>query len=406
MSNDTIKLVDVTTNPRRAYMMEHVPSLRTDEEKRCCRCGDPNPVFTCDQCRAIWYCSQACANYRASIHKKLCYKYRHTKPNQEDKNIHAAYFPWDGPKPFITFVGANTWPADIESQRLVERTRNNPDIGCITIDKNELTGRKLPFTLKIVYRHWEGGLVVVRCGKGPNSNIAQRITMADFQDVIDFFAFFGNQFIDPQMRPYLPLWPLRPPLLPSGGAIIHCDAILTMTQDLLDPVWDMFSIQLVDSLDPIRGHIMPPMGDISDLSRRCGMELRLLRIARPSVYTGVSEWHHIHPDPLISQQRANRRAHYLMNAFGLTHPSYDGNEVNDVLAIRTDGKDLTHVEMVAMYHVAWDVAHGVGQATPQAFAQALNTWQSKYDSHLPKISEAARLSSRSRTLPRLEQQLL
>jgi hypothetical protein len=102
----------------------------------------------------VWYCSQQCADHKAWAHKKLCYKSRHTKPTQADRTVPVIQFPWDGPKPFVKFVGADTWAADILNQGLVERTPSNTDIGCIAFDRNGMTGRPLPYTIKIIYRHW------------------------------------------------------------------------------------------------------------------------------------------------------------------------------------------------------------------------------------------------------------
>ncbi|KAK0643785.1 hypothetical protein B0T16DRAFT_392254 [Cercophora newfieldiana] len=355
MSVDTIKLLQMTEQRLRQGALASVPSLMTEAEKRCCNCGTADVNYVCDLCRGAWYCSQPCADARAAAHKKLCYKFRYTKQTDSMRAMRAVYFPWDGPRPFVRFVGASTWAADIVYQSLVERTPSNTQIGCITISKNHMRDRDLSCTLKIIYRHW----VDQQSDKNRKS-----VTMADFHSILDFFAFFGNRFRDPEMRPYLPLYPLSPPLPPVRGVVIHCEAMMRFAGLPQDCAWSPYTSVLMDSLDPILGHVMPALGDISELSVRCGMPLRLLRFQRPGIGTGVGGW-----DDISVSHRFNVHASLIMNAVGPINNIYTGDTINDVLVVRVDEGNLTVVQVAAMYEIAWGVIHGWRQATPNEFMQ-------------------------------------
>ena len=71
-------------------------------------------------------------------------------------------------------------------------------------------------------------MVVVRCAKGTET--AEPVTMADFGDVLDFFAWFGSRFQNPLMRPLLARFPVPAAQQPEvvAGVVVHCEAMVSM----------------------------------------------------------------------------------------------------------------------------------------------------------------------------------
>src|SRR4051812_41473666 len=111
--------------------------------------------------------------------------------------------------------------------------------------------------------------------------------MADLRDAMDFFTWFGNQFLNPQMRPVLPLYPIpQQPLV--RGVVLLCNVVQQL--DGSPPTTDSFKEVLVDALDPIRGLFLPPVGDISPVSVTCGLPVRMRKLPRPCLDWGIGDW--------------------------------------------------------------------------------------------------------------------
>lgn len=245
-------------------------------------------------------------------------------------------------------------------------------------------------------------MVVVRCVKGTET--AEPVTMADFGDVLDFFAWFGSRFQNPLMRPLLARFPVPAAQQPEvvAGVVVHCEAMVSMKNS--PSQWSRrFEPVLVDGLDPIRGGMGPAAGEICELSRVCGMALRVWMMPRPSVGTGAGSWEALPgckvclpPNSNCIEQwltffsQLNKDAATLMNAVTANHLEYDG-PIGDVLVVRVDDGNLTVLDMAAMLELARKVQAGQVQPTAANFRVECRTLQRQWDGLPPVSAEEALL---------------
>ncbi|KAK4041610.1 hypothetical protein C8A01DRAFT_45258 [Parachaetomium inaequale] len=224
-----------------------------------------------DSCRGALYCSENCAEVNANRHRKLCFKYKTAKHPDGGNHARAVLFPAGKPKPEILFVHVNHWNANVEHVVCAAATQPaDSPVVTITMPVNPVTGRRLPFDLKITFRActvplntaltfcfndnwelpvprfpWTGSISVVRVQQG--TDIAEDITMADYKDVLDFFAWYAHHFT-PEMFEYVHEYAMPAAAAPICGVMVRCAAT-----EALGPEQGALVATMVDHLHPIRG---------------------------------------------------------------------------------------------------------------------------------------------------------
>ncbi|KAH6855978.1 hypothetical protein B0I37DRAFT_442729 [Chaetomium sp. MPI-CAGE-AT-0009] len=360
------------------------PSLQRPEEKHCANCLTPHRpetlLMACHQCRGILYCSEHCARECLFRHRKICYKFKTTKEPADDANqVRAFIFVAGKQRPDVIFIDPNQWEASVEE--LVCAVSVQPPespVVMFTIHTNPITGRRLPFDLKIIFRAciaplnmaiitcyndsweqpcprfpWTGSIAAVRVN--PDTGVAESVTTADFKDVLDFFVWYTHRFTA-EMYPYADKFDMPAAAAPIRGVLIRCAAM-----ESLRPDDGAFVSVMVDHLHPIRGLHIPSevkVGDISPLSERVKHPLRVYRIPNPPLETNKSRWECLPGDK--SNGRAselmlnapNHQGHLSHAEIGEAFPKIDG----DVLVVREDGQDLDIADVVAMCLEARDWA--------------------------------------------------
>jgi hypothetical protein len=176
--------------------------------------------------------------------------------------------------------------------------------------------------------------------------------MNDFQDVLDFFLWYGQQFT-PEMFSYCQRYDLLGASPPIQGVLVRCAA----TESLYPGDGALVSVQ-VDHLHPIRGlytanHVKA--GDVSQLSMKLGMLVRVYSVPPPPLETSKGRWECLDDASndraaellfrLPAQESTNSHTQVLD-----MHPKIDG----DVLIVREDGEDLSVNHLAAMWRIARD----------------------------------------------------
>jgi hypothetical protein len=234
-------------------------------------------------------------------------------------------FPGNRPKPEIVFVDSNRWAASAEDIVLTGLQPDDSALVTVTMLGNPISGRRLPYDMKIVFQKrdiplttsllfcyndnwkhpvprfpWPGNIVVLRLRQ--NSDIAEDITMNDFQDVLDFFVWYGQQFTT-EMFSYCHRYDTPAAAPPVQGVMVRCVA----TESLYPAGGALVSVQ-VDHLHPIRGLYTAnaiKVGEVSPLSLQLGTPLRVYIVPHPPLETGKGRWEYL-------EDASNNRAAELM----------------------------------------------------------------------------------------------
>jgi hypothetical protein len=311
----------------------------------------------------------------ADRHRKLCFKYKMAQHPEGGNAARAVLFPGNRPKPEIVFVDSNRWAASAEDIVLTGLQSDDSALVTLTMLDHPISGRRLPYDMKIVvqkrdiplnasllfcyndnWKHpvprfpWAGNIVVLRLRQ--NSDIAEDITMSDFQDVLDFFLWYGQQFT-PEMFAYCHNYDVPAAAPPIQGVVVRCAA----TESLYPTDGALVSVQ-VDHLHPIRGLYTTnaiKVGEVSPLSLQLGTALRVYSVPHPPLETGKGRWEFL-------EDASNNRAAELMLRLPVqdltisqtellnTGPEIDG----DVLIVREDGEDVSVNQVAAMWLIARD----------------------------------------------------
>lgn len=396
MASNPPKLVPVRGNDSTRII---TASLKRPEEKFCvnCRAGDQiaAPLMLCGQCRGAWYCSDNCARQNAGRHRKLCYKYRMALAHKTQDTVRAVEFPVDKPKPEILWVHTNNWATSVDNRVSVGSQPADSPLITFTVDHNYLTGRRLPFDLKVRFPAadspltgslfncyneswelpspsfpWAGTIVVVRVARG--TDVAEDITMADFRDVLDFFAWYGHHFAREPSSAYRYRYGDLPGAPALSAVLIRCAA----TEEALPLRPEQGAAGalvpiLIDHLHPVRGLHTPDnakSGVLSNLSVHLGTPLRLYFVPRPPLETNKRRW------DILPGDKSNFWASELL--IDLTPDNNDNNNITlpnvtgDVLVVRDDDRDLTVDEVAAMCLEARRLRQSAGSITNNSSYQA------------------------------------
>ncbi|KAK3294219.1 uncharacterized protein B0H64DRAFT_475714 [Chaetomium fimeti] len=389
MAVNTPKLISIRAD---GSITGRAPSLQRPEEKHCANClaphGPETLLVACHKCRGILYCSEECAVEYLPRHRKVCYKFKMTKGPDDDANqVRGFIFVAGKQKPDIIFVDPNQWEAHVE--RLVcDVSVEPPDspVVTFTVTTNPITGRRLPFDLKIMFRSctspfnmalvtcfndnwerpsprfpWTGTLAAVRVNSA--TGVAESVTTADFKDVLDFFVWYANQFTA-EIYCYTDKYDMPALAAPLRGVLIRCAAM-----ERLHPDDGAFVSVMVDHLHPIRGLHIPgeiKLGNITPLSERVKHPLRAYPIPSPPLETNKSRWDYLPGD--TSNGRASElmlevpddQDHLSHDEISKAIPKVEG----DVLVVREDGQDLDIADVVAMCLEArnWAATTSQGQS--------------------------------------------
>ncbi|KAH6632416.1 hypothetical protein F5144DRAFT_593189 [Chaetomium tenue] len=301
--------------------------------------------MACAQCRGILYCSERCAQESHHRHRKLCHKFKTTKEPDIPNQVRAVLFSTEKQRPEVLYLDANQWETGAETA--IRMTPVDPSVSPVvifTVDTNPLTGRRLPFNLKIVSRAcilplnttlqwcfnenwelpsprfpWTGSIAAVRVNSA--TGVAEGITMADFKNILEFFVWYAHKFT-PEMFAYADKFYLDAAAAPIRGVVIRCAAMESRR-----PREGVFVSTVVDHLHPVRGfHIPAEVKSTASPTRRwrptktnaraSELMLKIPQVQRPLSETEIQE------------------------AF----PEIQG----DVLVVREDGKDLDIVDVEAM----------------------------------------------------------
>jgi hypothetical protein len=274
-------------------------------------------------------------------------------------------------KPDVIFIDANQWEAKAEEAVCAMSVNPLPaPLVIFTITINPITGRRLPFDLKIVSRAcispinttiswcfndnwelpsprfpWTGSIAAVRVNSA--TGLAENITMADFKKVLEFFVWYANQFT-PEMYCYSDKFSMAPVAAPIRGVLIRCAAT-----ESLHPDDGAFVSTMVDHLHPIRGLHIPAVikvGDVSPLSEKVKHSLRVYRIANPPLETNKSRWECLPGDKTngraseLMLKIPDKEGHLSQTDIDDAFPKVEG----DVLVVREDGQNLDIVDVEAM----------------------------------------------------------
>jgi hypothetical protein len=313
MAANVMKLVAVKPD---GSTIANTPSLQRPAEKRCTTCNAQdqpgNPLMVCGQCRGAWYCSEDCADLNANRHRKLCFKYKTVKRPDGGNQARVVLFLADKQKPEINFVDVNNWDANAEQIVCADATiPADAPVVTLTLPVNPFIRRELSFDLKIIFRAcrvplntavtfcyndtrelpvprmpWTGSIAVVRVAQA--TGIAEDLTMADFKDILDFFAWYGHNFT-PEVFTYLHEYAMPDDVGPVRGVLIRCPA----TQALHPEEGGALVSAMVDHLHPIRGlHTVDgvKVGEICQRSAQLNNPLRAFIVPHPPLKTGQGRW--------------------------------------------------------------------------------------------------------------------
>lgn len=385
------------------------PSLQRREEKHCANClAEEQPgsaLMTCHQCRGILYCSERCAQECLNRHRKLCYKFMTTKEPEVPNQARAVLFAVRKQKPEVIFIDANQWEARAEEVVCAVPVEPLPaPLVIFTITINPITGRRLPFDLKIVSRAcinpintaigwcfndnwelpaprfpWTGSVAAVRVNSA--TGVAESITMADFKNVLEFFVWYAYQFT-PEMYCYSDNFSIAPVAAPIRGVVIRCAAM-----ESLHPDDGAFVSTMVDHLHPIRGlHIsaMLKLGDVSPLSEKARHLLRVYQMPNPPLETNKGRWECLPGDKTngraseLMLKIPDHQEHLSLAEIDDAFPKVQG----DVLVVREDGQDLDIVDVEAMCLEArnWSAIKGQGRRCfihPASYQETLRRQQTE-----------------------------
>lgn len=110
-------------------------------------------MIECRQCRNITYCSSECEEKNRYFHRKLCWKFKHSR-HEQPNDVRVFWFPQNEAKPKFSFVDKTNWLVDAHQKQLIES--DGGKLVAITVKTNPFSGRPLNGWLEVVFNKWTG----------------------------------------------------------------------------------------------------------------------------------------------------------------------------------------------------------------------------------------------------------
>ncbi|KAK3943426.1 hypothetical protein QBC46DRAFT_420918 [Diplogelasinospora grovesii] len=393
--------------PSNATGRVKTPSLSRPREAHCVTCRKTSAqaqqqLRICPICRGALYCSDTdtCEKKDEHGHQSLCHTYRITDypPTSVERYgtppVRVILFPDQGTKPAIFWVRKTGWEEDAKRIMALRVVCPEAVLSIWSTQFNYIKNARLAGTFKIIccqsgfdrplnqslpacYKQsypaprfpWKGPILVVRCAS--NKNIAEDMTMADFSDALDWFAWFAREYVPVPKTVPEQMYPAHI-TRPVQGIRIRCAA------ETLRNSSDPFEAVMVDKQHPTRTQYGNAWTqglrlDIADIhhffnlgignkkyggvgvhyGQKIGIPLRLSRIVAPPLETERNDWKDVLGD------KTNSVASMLAIRVSGTDPkllgkpskdwwSANNRDMGDVLVVREDGVDLTIPEITAM----------------------------------------------------------
>lgn len=360
-----------------------IPSLHKQAEKYCITCGKSDSVELCARCKGVWYCDKKCQKADWPCHKLLCSKYAKSNDIEPIEGGYRAFlFRFDSLEPEIVVfpssrdhfrrvsvitdllrqpgddrlgplldgiefqfnsrlrrfdIGNHGIKADVRDEFLVDGSKPNKSIlACL-----HANGVKRPPKL------WAGHVVVYR-----TNPICVSVTMADFRHTIDWLTEHPRHSLFKDKPQPLSPWPDLDPLIQQLNQqpwrFDRIKGIMIMGDQHIKDESERYKIAAVPGSHPIRGLEAELQGDISPISKRVGLPLRI--IMRP---TQLRDFDADGRLPTCTPATALMRS--LDKDTDVAQPQIAFNlprggvpYVDEALVVRADDKDLSLEDVKAM----------------------------------------------------------
>lgn len=377
-----------------------IPSLFDKAEKYCIACGKSDNVELCSRCKGVWYCDKKCQKADWACHKLLCSKYAKVNAIEPIEGGYRAFlFRFDSLEPEIVVlpsalhrygqvardllrqpgedsrgprldgidfqfnsrlrrfnIGNHGIELDVRDEFLFDGSKSNKSIlACL-----HANGVKQPPKL------WAGHVVVGRTNPQGVS-----VTMADFRHTIDFLT----------EHPRHSLFKDRPKLFPDSMKIIteldrfveklnqqpwrfDCiNGVMIMGDQHIKDESERYKIATVPGSHPIRGLRADLQGDISPISKRVGVPLRII-MRSTQLRDPDADGRMPTCKPAAALMRSlDKNTDVALPQIAFALPRGGLPYVDEALVVRADDKDLSLDDVKAMVffskYICLEVLQGV-----------------------------------------------
>lgn len=352
-----------------------IPSLNEKSEKYCITCGKSDSAVLCSRCKGVWYCNKKCQKADWPCHKLLCSKFAKVNDIEPLQGGYRAFlFRFDSLEPDIVIIptskdiyrsldpvrGLLRQPGDYEYGASIERVefgfnsrldlkrigkshlqvfaRSNYLIDGSKGNKSILASVKATGT-EYPPHFWAGNVVVRRVR--PTS-----VTMADFRHILDWLAIY----------PHHPFYGRETLVaLPDAGKNWRLDSVkgvVIASEQHIRGGMERYSAVSVHADHPIRGLESKLQGEISPISNRVGLPLRLITRASTECWRDAEELRRPCWPVGALMISLDKRTDGPMYQFAFSTPRGGRAFADYGLVVRADDKDLSIEDVKAMAHFA------------------------------------------------------
>lgn len=345
------------------------PELPDSQQYASCVMCNHRPANLCERCKSCYYCTKECQESDWPTHKLLCQKFAKQPPRPSPSHKRAILFPADHEKPQMIWVFCER-KQDPEDGVIYDYAPLHPLLGpdkpfikASQIDHNPIRGRQLGsgiamwapkkagYAVAIKHREaflidgsplnrsilasagiygtvphkWCGAVVAMR---STWSELYEDITLADFRHALDYLLDYGTT----DTKRSGDISQARPPTS-IRGVMIACYGERKLHGS------DRFVAVEVSPHHPTRTVVKH--GDVSPISRRLGMPLRLWK------YEDIETWMDPPGWKWTKCAESNHDAACLMMEIDPERsgwafaPLYWNTSLGNVLVVREDDKDLS-----------------------------------------------------------------
>lgn len=380
-------------------------SFGSESEKYCITCGKFGNVNRCARCKGAWYCDRNCQQADWPCHKILCAKYAKLNESEPIKNGYRAFLFRAGSLEPELLVLPVTSRGQRDSQPITSLLHHEESkfgqyleypgfrfnarlempyiypgeifLGMQVVCRETFScdgsppNKSIFASVKAIGKKppqlWAGNIIVQRQQNDSRSGLrAGSVTMADFRHTIDWFAFYPQiaaERRDPGPYNRIFLGPLPWPAFASiQGIQINND------EQHINDDSERYKTVSVPASHPVRGLEAELQGDISPISKRVGLPLRVTM--RPTQLRDPDAdgrmWTCVPAAALMRSLDKDTDAAQPQIAFCLPRgglPFIEGA----ALVVRVDDKDLSLDDVKAMVFFSkstcCDVFQGVAQTS-------------------------------------------
>lgn len=370
-----------------------IPSLHEQAEKYCITCGKSDSIDLCSRCKGVWYCNKKCQKADWRCHKLLCSKYAKVNEMEPLGDCYRGFlFRFDSLEPQIVVLPSLQHrmfeyvvpslirqPGDPASGASFDRIDfwfnsrlRRLNFGNHRLEVNTrsdiLDGSKPNKSILTCLhssdveqppRFWAGHVVVRRTDPEGRS-----VTMADFRHTVDWLTEHPRHAIFPPI--FGGIDPILEYVMHPPWRFDRIKGILIMgDQDIKDES-ERYKIATVPGSHSIRGLKAESQGDISPISKRIGLPLRI--IMQPTESRDLDADGRLPTcSPAAALMRSlDKDGDVSAPQVALGLPQSRKPFVGEALVVRADDKDLSLDDVKAMVHFSDVVCRGAFQCTRDA----------------------------------------